>query len=404
MRDSDLRLLIVYAEYTDRLSYYDDWLDAFKAWPGFRADGFNIVPANSEAALRAKLAESDAVVILHSATGDTTIYLERYAKILGERKIPLLSFVGNEVNLPGSPIAEKRRVLGLIRPDWIATQLLEDAGRMLFGDLAGQGVVSIPHALNPAVFSAKKDSADRPIDIGTRAARYLPHLGDNDRNRIIERFRIAGAERGLSIDISDTRFSRDDWAAFLNRCKGTIATEAGSWFIERDDTTVDAIRADIRSATKGIMIANDSSLRSLGHKLPWWIRRGLRSVLGLGLVQHEALVNEHASYDAVYQKYFAGRVHPEINGKCISSRHFDAIGTRTCQIMFRGRFNDILEADRHYIALNDDFSNFDAVVERFRDDNQRNRICEEAYAHVLEHHTYDCRMRQIADIFSQCAA
>jgi hypothetical protein len=146
--------------------------------------------------LRQKLKNNDAVVILHSATGDTTIYLDRYADILGDRKIPLLSFVGNEVNLPGSPIAEKRRVLSVIRPDWIATQLLEDAGRMLFGDLAGRGMVSIPHALNPVAFRETQAFDQRPIDIGKRAARYLPHLGDNDRNRIIEFFRSGGAGAG----------------------------------------------------------------------------------------------------------------------------------------------------------------------------------------------------------------
>ena len=400
MRESKLKLLVVYADYTDRLSYYDDWFDAFEAYPGFSVEGFNLVPAGEEVALSGKLANSDAVVILHSATGDTTIYLERYAAILGERKIPLLSFVGNEVNLPGSPIAAKRRVLATIRPDWIATQLLEDAGRMLFGDLAGRGVVSIPHALNPAVFRPTLGSASRPIDIGTRAARYLPHLGDNDRNRIIEYFRVAGAQRGLAVDISDARFGRDDWAGFLNRCKGTVATEAGSWFIERDDATVNAIRAEIRSAAKGVMIANDSPLRSLGHKLPWWMRAALRKTLGSGFVQHEALVNEQVSYDNIFQKYFANRVRPAIHGKCISSRHFDAIGTKTCQIMFRGRFNDILEADRHYLALNDDCSNFATVVERFKDYGKRSQIVEEAYTHVIANHTYVHRMQQVAGILS----
>ena len=399
MRESAIRLLLVYADYTDRLSYYDDWFDAFNAYPGFRTDTFNVVQTGAEALLREKLLDVDAVVILHSANGDTTVYLEPYAATLRDRKVPLLSFVGNEVNLPGSPISEKRRVLGIIRPDWIATQLLKDAGEMLFGDLTGRGVVSIPHALNPDVFRATQPVERRPIDIGTRAAQYLPHLGDNDRNRIIDFFRVSGAGRGLSVDISDGRFSRDDWAAFLNRCKGTVATEAGSWFIERDDSTVNAIRAEIRADTKGVMIANDSQLRTLGHRLPWWARAVLRKILGRGFVRHEALVNEHASYDAIYQKYFAGRSRPAINGKCISSRHFDAIGTKTCPIMCRGRFNDILEADRHYLALNDDFSNLENVLYRFKDSAERKVIVEDAYAHVLAGHSYAHRMEQVVRIF-----
>src|ERR1700732_1183268 len=99
MRESAIRLLILYADYTDRLSYYDDWFDAFRAYPGFRTEAFNVVPVGGEGLLQQKLKNSDAVVILHSATGDTTVYLDRYARILSDRRIPLLSFVGNEVNL-----------------------------------------------------------------------------------------------------------------------------------------------------------------------------------------------------------------------------------------------------------------------------------------------------------------
>jgi hypothetical protein len=401
MRESAIRLLILYADYTDRLSYYDDWFDAFQAYPGFRTEAFNVVPAGGEGLLQQKLKNSDAVVILHSATGDTTVYLDRYTRILSDRRIPLLSFVGNEVNLPGSPIADKRQVFSIIRPDWIATQLLEEGGCMLFGDLAARGVVSIPHALNPTIFRERQASDRRPIDVGTRAAQYLPHLGDNDRNRIIEFFRKTGPAHGLAVDVSDTRFSRDDWAAFLNRCKGTVATEAGGWFIERDDATVNAIRADIRASAKGVIIANDSSLRTLGHKMPWWMRAALRKVLGIGLLRHESLVNEQASYAEIHQKYFAKRQRPAVNGKCISSRHFDAVGTKTCQIMFRGRFNDILEADRHYLALNDDFSNFPDVLDRFNDPTARGRIVEDAYAHVIAGHTYMHRMMQVADVLNK---
>src|SRR3990172_1592647 len=63
-----------------------------------------------------------------------------------------------------------------------------------------------------------------------------------------------------------------------------------------------------------------------------------------------------------------------VSGKTISSRHFDAIGALTCQIMFPGRYGDILEADRHYLALERDFSNIDDVLARFLDDTTRSRL------------------------------
>ena len=259
------RLLLLYANYTDRLSYYDDWFDAFSAWPSFAVDGFDIVRDGRQDELRNKLAASDGVVLLHSTNGDTTVYLDNYARVLAERRIPLLSFVGNEVNLPGSPIAAKRATFSVIRPEWVATQLLQEAGEFLFGDVT-RGVVAIPHALNPDIYRGSKPSNERPIDIGTRVARYLAHLGDDDRNRIVDFFRDNGAAFGLTTDISDARFDRAGWVAFLGDCKGTVATEAGSWFIERDDATVNAIRDYVRQGGGLVMIGGYLTFQGIDGK------------------------------------------------------------------------------------------------------------------------------------------
>ena len=400
MRESRIRLLVLYAQYTGRLSYNDDWLDAFRGYLEFETKAVNIVTANS-AALRAEIKNVDAIVLLHSTNGDTTDYLEPFASILADRRAPLLSFVGNELNLPGSPISAKRRIFEKIRPDWIATQMLEEAGQFLFGDVAAKSVVAIPHALNPHAFRPTRGIGERMIDIGARLSRYLPHLGDDERNRLADAFARLGAQGRLKVDISDTRLDRNGWSEFLNRCRGTISTESGSWFLERDDATVGAIRAYVRGNSRGgLMIANDSLLRKFGHKLPWQVRMVLRRMLRWGPVKHEALVNERMSFDDVHRQFFAGRERAPVYGKCISSRHFDAIGTKTCQIMFRGRFNDILEANRHYLALNEDLSNLDDVLRQFSDLSARRAIVDEAYAYVAASHTYAHRMRQIAKIFA----
>lgn len=400
MRESRLRLLILHAHYTSRLSYYDDWLDALSVAPEFSVTAVDIVPASAANDIKRALAEVDAVILLHSTNGDTSAYLNEHIPLLADRRVPLLSFVGNELNLPGSPISEKRAIFSAIRPEWIATQLLQEAGQFLFGNLASRGVVSVPHALNENVFRASRPQDQRPIDVGVRLARYIPHLGDNDRNRIADRFRSLGEAGRLKVDISDQRYDRAGWADFLNHCKGTIATEAGSWFLERDDATVDAIRAYVRDHSRGVVIPVDSPLRTLGHKLPSALRVLLRRVLGAGLLRHEAMLNEQAPHDEIYQKFFSGRPRPQFYGKSISSRHFDAIGTKTCQIMFRGRFNDILEADRHYLALDDNFANLDVVLMRFADPAERQRIVEEAHGHIMQSHTYAHRIRQLHALLS----
>lgn len=402
MRESRLKLLVLHATYTDRLSYYDDWQDALLSAPLFDAKSINIVSSYAAETIRAALKNVDAVVMLHSTNADTVEYLEPIISVLENRHVPLLSFVGNEVSLPGSPIAEKRAVFERIRPEYIATQLLLASGRYLFGDVVGREVVAIPHALNPAAFRPINTDESRDIDIGARAVRYLPHLGDDDRNRVLDAFKTIGPERGLAVDISDSRFKRDDWAAFLNRCKGTVSTEAGTWFLERDDATVNAIRSYVLSKKRrGFVIANDSRLRRLGHKLPWWARILARRAMRSGPVRHESLINEDVPGQEIFEKFFAGRPRPVLHGKCISSRHFDAIGTKTCQIMIKGRFNDILEANSHYIALEEDFSNLEEVIDRFRDKSERNRIVDAAYAHVMAAHTYAHRVQDVYRVLSK---
>jgi Glycosyl transferases group 1 len=395
--ESRIRVLVLHAHYTDQLSYFDDWLDALNTHPQFGVVQFNILHSPRE--LRRHLGEVDAVIALHSTNGDTTVYLERHAPALADRRAPLITFVGNEVNLPNVSISAKRKLLGQIRPQWIATQLLQEAGEFLFGDLPSLGVVSVPHALNAKVFWPDNAGATRPIDLGTRFARYAPHLGDDDRNRIADRFVEIGRLRNFTIDISNQRFDRIGWAGFLNRCRGTVSSEAGSWFLERDDLTVAAIRRYMRERSKGREIASDAGLLLVGSRLPPWLRRAVRRVLDLVDVRFEHDVYAQPQVrEEIHQRFFAGRARPSFYGKCLSSRHFDAVGTKTCQIMFRGRFNDILEADRHYLALDYDFNNLDDVLRRFADERERVAVTEMAHAHVLAGHTYQHRMQQIEDL------
>ncbi|MPY73462.1 MAG: glycosyltransferase [Alphaproteobacteria bacterium] len=390
------------AEYTDRLSYYDDWKAAFLASPQFEVVRVNIAGGNAARRLRSALKGTDAVILLHSTNGDTTRYLEPVASVLAERNCPLLTFVGNEVNLPGSPISAKRAVFATIRPDYIATQLLPESGEYLFGGLAERGVVALPHGLNPEVFRPQVPHGERGRDIGVRAVKYLAHLGDDDRNRVHDFFTRHEFAPDLTVDISTERLNCDGWAAFLSDCRGTVSTEAGSWFIERDDATMEAIRAWTAEshAGRGFMISNDSPLRLLGHKLPFGLRRWLRKMLSRGPIRHESTVTEALAFDGIHEKFFAGRSIPEHHGKCISSRHFDAIGTATCQILLEGRYNDILTPDVHYIRLTSDFSNISEVMETFRDERRRLEITEAARAHVMDGHTYAHRVGAVYDILT----
>jgi hypothetical protein len=391
-----LKTLLLTLEYPSRASYYDDWRDAFIAAPQFDVTVRNIFERGTRAEIAATIGEYELVVMLHACTADSLLYAEPLAGALQDRKGRLVAFVGNELNLPFAPLGAKIAWLKRVQPDIIATQLLQETGAWLYAEV-GARVISLPHALNPVAFQARTAQPDRPIDIGGRSFRYLACLGDNERNRLYDYFAATRFTPPLTLDLStEERFDRAGWAAFLDRCKATIATEAGSWFLERDDATVLAIRDHLARQNGGLVIPADSPLRTIAHRLPYGLKALARRLLRRGPIRYEALTAEQADFAEIHARFFAGRPRAPVYAKCVSSRHFDAVGTKTLQIMFPGRFNDILEADRHYLALNPDFSNIDSVMARFRDPATRIRMTEAAHAHVMAGHTYPHRMRALA--------
>ena len=396
MSGSAIRTLVLSVAYPSRASYYDDWREAFEAAPAFAVDCANVFHGGARRRVARRLGDYELIVLLHSCTADSLYYITPLAGALQARRGRLLAFIGNEVNLPSAPIAPKRAFLKSIAPDFVATQLPLEAGDYLWGDCGGR-VIAVPHALNPDAFRPERPCAERPVDLGTRSYRYLAYLGDDDRNRIYDFFREHRFASPPTLDFAtDDRFERAGWAAFLNRCKGTVSTEAGSWYIERDDATVTAIRAYFAGQRKGLVVAGDSPLRRLAHRLPYGFKAWLKRLMRAGPLRYEAAADEAMDWAEIEARFFADRPRCPAYGKCISSRHFDAIGTKTLQIMFPGRFNDILVADRHYLALAPDFSNIDDVMYRFRDPDHHCRLVDEAHDFVRAGHTYADRLAALA--------
>jgi hypothetical protein len=396
LRDK-LRALVIGAYYPYRSSYYDDWTEAFCRSDRLRATQVNI--ANIDAGTLAKqLEEQDVVVLLHSCTADTLHWARMIAPVLGDRRRPhLIAFVGNEYNSLQVPMAGKLDLLRACRPDIVATQLMEEAGRYLYAE-TGATVISVPHALNPHVFHPGPAHTMRPIDIGVRNFRYSPIIGDNTRNRIIGHFAQHGGEYGLITDIkSHHRFGRHDWATFLRACRGTISSEAGSWYLDRTDALVMRIQADLSAKRTGLVIGEDNRLRQLTRRLPVRAKDALAWFLRNGPVKYSAFEERNADFDDLFDRYFDTEPRCPAYSKAISSRHLEAAGTQTCQILVRGRYNDILLPDEHYLPVAPDLSDVDEAVARFKDETERMRIAVNAHEHILSNHTYAHRISQLCE-------
>ncbi len=387
-----LNTLVLTLCYPHRASYYLDWADAFEAAPFFSTSICNLYELKRQDLAR-RLHEHDLVVILHACTADSTRELDRVSTILAERDGPrLLAFVGNEYNSPYAPISEKISVLHSCRPDVIATQLMAEAGRYLYEGMDAE-VISVPHALNPAIFRPGAPDAQRPIDIGVRNFRYSPLLGDEERNCLIEHFQQNGEDYGFNMDIENGhRFSRQEWANFLCSCRGTISSEAGSWYLDRDDSLVKKIAAHIGHFRSSLVISDAGPMHGLLRRLPLAVKDALAWLLRNGPVKYAAFEDLTLDFEELNELFFKNAPRCPVYPKAISSRHLDAVGTKTSQILIRGYYNDVLKADEHYIPVSVDLCDISEAVERFKDSEEHLRIAAQAYDHVMSNHTYAHRM------------
>ena len=232
----------------------------------------------------------------------------------------------------------------------------------------------------------------RPIDLGALSFRYPVYLGDDERNRVYDLFAHLGPAAGLRVDIAnDRRLGRAEWAEFLNDCRGTVGSEAGTWYLERDDRTALAIREFLHLRSAGTVVRADGWLHAAARRLPYGVKAVLRALQQGSSLRHEAF-DLQGNLDEIQRRFFATKPRCPAYSKCISSRHFEAAATGTCQLLLHGRYNDILKAGEHFIPLQADLSDAPEAISRFRDPAERDRIAATAHDLVHDSHTYRHRL------------
>jgi hypothetical protein len=183
----------------------------------------------------------------------------------------------------------------------------------------------------------------RDIDVGYRAWHANRWLGRHGqlKTKVADVFAREAPKHDLTVDIStrdDDTFFGEDWTRFQARCKYTIGVEGGASILDQDGSLSEAVRA------------------------------------------YET-AHPTATFEEVEAACFPGR-DGELKLFAVSPRHLEACATRTCQVLVRGDYNGVLEADKHYIPLEPDFSNLDDVLETMRRDDRRAAITDAAYRDV----------------------
>lgn len=328
------------------LSYVNDWLEAFCRSRRLDVQLCDLTDLFRYVRALKRIREFDLVIILHSATGDNITPLIKTAHLFDRRKGPVICFIGNEYDL----LEQKIDFINTIEVDYVCSQLPLASAMKLYEDECPKAtILEMPAALNPDIYFNK--SIRRTIDIGFIGAQYHPWIGDTDRTRIIQYFLQPEHANGLKCDIRFKTVPRRQWAAFLNRCRGIVGAESGTYFLDAKGKTISTAKAHFKKNS--------------------------------GLSMKELV----ETYYCQGQNFFSG--------KCISSRHFEPIGTGTCQILLEGNYNGVLLKDRHYISVKKDLSNIEAAIEKFKDAPYRNKIVQAAHEHVINNHTYQHRIRSL---------
>ena len=168
---------------------------------------------------------------------------------------------------------------------------------------------------------------ERPYDVVYRAKRLPFWLGRH--GQLKHEIGTAAAERaprlGLRTDIStraEDTILGTGWLDFLMSGRAVVGCESGSSVLDR--------RGEIRQRSRELLALDPGmSFEEFDRHMP-------------------------AGWDS--WAFFA-----------VSPRHFEAVLTRTCQVLVEGDYGGILEPNRHYLPVRRDLADLDDVLERLHD-------------------------------------
>lgn len=331
-----------------RLGYVNDWREAFRNHRNLDVKEINILDYIDLLNGFKKINSVDLIIILHSALGDNPGIINEFANKFNERKCPLIAFIGNEYDL----LDEKKDFLRKVNVNFIASQLPFAAAKFLYEDISEAKLLSVPHACNPHVYNSSSNDV-KSMDFSFVGANYPLWLGDSERNDFVRLFSQKQGQSKMLVHTGHGNLAREEWARLLVSSRGTIGAEAGTYFLDRQGKL-------LRLAKEKVM-------------------------------KNDALNGDHLDLGS-----FAKALNIQyVSGKAVSSRHFEALATRTVQLLVEGEYNSILEPNIHYLAVDKKFSNLHEKIEEFSDPSRRRQVAEVGYQYVMDLHTYEHRVSEL---------
>jgi hypothetical protein len=172
-----------------------------------------------------------------------------------------------------------------------------------------------------------------------------PHLGKYAQEKADQAVRLAAAARnsGFIVDVStrvEDSLVGDSWPQFLQRCKFTVGMKGGA---------------------------------------------SIADPYGLLYNKVESYRHRHPDLTLTTEMFaFLNRRDKKYKFSAISPRLFEAAAEGVCQILRPDDYLGVLEPGKHYIPLNDDFSNMNSVLATMTDLDRASIIIEEARKELID--------------------
>jgi hypothetical protein len=242
------------------------------------------------------------------------------------------------------------------------------------------------------LLATKTRSTSRDIDLGFRGFRYPWYLMDNERNNVVDQVIDIFKNQNLVVDVSHKkRLNSSEWFDFLSRTRFTVSSEAGAKCIFRDDQIWNPVKEYFATEKKFSALDNDASGMNLLRRLPSPLKSMLKKFLSnLGLNQGSLYQPDSNELEKLISLVDLEKYESR-NGKCISSRHFDAIAAGTWQILAPGKYNELLIPNTHFTpwASTNDFK---ALIEN---EVSRKSLSIQAFNDLSQNHSYGMRVNTV---------
>lgn len=194
-----------------------------------------------------------------------------------------------------------------------------------------------------------KPDTERQIDIGYRGRRLSYYMGKGAQEKIEIASGVSqrASGLGLKLDIETEESKRiygRAWYEFIANCRAVLGVEAGVSILDVEDV--------VRTECERLLV-----------------------------------LNPKLSFEEISERVLRSW-EDNIPYRTISPRYFEAAALRTCQILFEGKYSEIMQPMVHYIPLKKDFSNFEDVICLFKDQGLRRELSENAYHDLIESGQY----------------